>query len=90
MPRTTKAPKAYPKHFFFQRIKMALGFCGYCSSRSRYDMEVRGVTDDVVNTMTPYKVCQKHSNEFAAAMISSGGTGTVEYSVPVTLAVGSH
>jgi hypothetical protein len=70
MSSKNSVPTAYPPKFKFKRLKMALGFCAYCSKRSTHVWEASGEDDDgTVHSRSRYRVCTTHANEFLDASL---------------------
>lgn len=68
MTSTNRASAVYPPKFRFKRLKMALGYCGFCSSRSSQSMEMTSEDDQHrVITRTNYRLCTAHAHEFIDA-----------------------
>lgn len=86
MAPTTSIPTAYPPRFLFQRIKMALHFCGFCARRSSHALEFASVDQpagDVV-ARTTYRLCTQHANQIVDTALPVAERVRITATMPVT------
>ena len=85
MAPTTSIPTAYPPRFLFQRIKMALHFCGFCSKRSSQVMELTANDEhDAVVARTKYRLCTQHANQIVDTALPVAERVRITATMPVT------